>query len=56
MISPTLRGKEDYEEEWQNAGCIDIPASPLIQENKLFNKICFGADFNNLYFLFDKYE
>lgn len=53
LISPTLDGKQDYEDEWKNAGCIDIPASPLMQENKLFNKIFFGSDFDNLYFLFD---
>ena len=53
LISPTLRGKADYEEEWRNAGCIDIPASPLTQENKLFNRICFGSDYDNLYLLFD---
>lgn len=53
LISPTLRGKSDYEAEWKNAGCIDVPASPLIQENKLFNRICFGCDYDNLYFLFD---
>lgn len=53
LISPTLRGKADYDEEWKNAGCIDIPASPLMQENKLFNKIFFGSDYDNLYLLFD---
>jgi len=53
LISPTLRGKADYDEEWRNAGCIDIPASPLMQENKLFNKIFFGSDYDNLYLLFD---
>lgn len=53
LISPKLSGKIDYEDEWRNAGCIDIPASPLMQENKLFNRICFGCDHENLYFLFD---
>lgn len=53
LISPSLSGKENYDDEWKNAGCIDIPASPLIQENKLFNKIYFGSDYDNLYFLFD---
>lgn len=53
LISPKMRGKQDYEEEWENAGCIDIPASPLMQENKLLNRICFGCDYDNLYFLFD---
>lgn len=53
LISPKLSGKADYEDEWQNAGSIDIPSSPLMQENKLFNRICFGCDYENLYFLFD---
>jgi len=53
LISPTLEGKTDYEQEWKNAGCIEIPASPLVQENKLFNRIYFGCDYENLYLLFD---
>lgn len=53
LISPALTGKADYDKEWQNAGSIDIPASPLMQDNKLFNRICFGCDYENLYFLFD---
>ena len=53
LISPSLNGKTDYEQEWKNAGCIDIPASPLVQENKLFNRIYFGCDYENLYLLFD---
>ena len=53
LISPALTGKRNYEEEWRNAGCIDISSSPLMQENKLFNKIYFGADYDNLYLLFD---
>ncbi|MBQ2644370.1 hypothetical protein IJG14_02195 [bacterium] len=53
LISPSLKGKSDYEDEWKNAGCIDIPTSPLTNENKLFNKIYFGSDYDNLYFLFD---
>lgn len=53
LITPTLSGKSSYEEEWKNAGSIDIPSSPLMQENKLFNRICFGCDYDNLYLLFD---
>lgn len=53
LISPSLSGKRDCEEEWRNAGCIDISSSPLMQENKLFNKIYFGSDYDNLYLLFD---
>ena len=53
LITPNLNGKTDYEQDWKNAGCIDIPASPLVQENKLFNRIYFGCDYENLYLLFE---
>ena len=38
---------------WLNAGCIDIPSTPTMQENRLFNKIYFGSNANNLYLRFD---
>lgn len=38
---------------WFNAGCIDIPSTPTLQENRLFNKIYFGSDSDNLYLRFD---
>ena len=53
FISPDINKKADYENDWKNAGCIEIPASPLVQENKLFNRIYFGCDSENLYLLFD---
>lgn len=40
-------------ENWVNAGCIDIPSTPTMQENRLFNKIYFGSNSNNLYLRFD---
>ena len=40
-------------ENWGNAGCIDIPSTPTMQENRLFNKIYFGSNSNNLYLRFD---
>ena len=42
-----------FNDEWQYAGCIDIPAGPVLQEYKLFNRICFGCDTENLYLRFD---
>lgn len=49
-ISPTIDGiEENDDEEWLNAGCINIPDGPILQENKLFDKICYGADVNNFY-------
>jgi alpha-amylase/alpha-mannosidase (GH57 family) len=53
LISPQLTGKRENENDWNNAGCIDISSSPLMQDNKLFNKILFGCDYDNLYFRFD---
>ena len=40
-------------DKWMNAGCIDIPSTPTMQENRFFNKICFGCDETNLYLRFD---
>ena len=53
QITPTVNGKDLYNDEWINAGCIDIPAGPIPQENKLFNRICFGCDQDNIYLRFD---
>ena len=39
--------------KWENAGCIDIPAPPTMQERRFFNKIYFGYDTENLYLRFD---
>lgn len=35
--------------EWLNAGCINVPDGPILQENKLFDRICYGANENNFY-------
>ncbi len=49
-ISPTINGlDESGEDEWLNAGCINMPDGPVLQESKLFDKICYGADENNFY-------
>jgi len=50
QISPKIDGIEDQDDaEWLNAGCISMPDGPVLQENKLFDKICYGADENNFY-------
>jgi len=49
-INPTIDGiEESDDEEWLNAGCINVPDGPILQENKLFDKICYGANENNFY-------
>lgn len=52
-ISPKIDGIEvEGDDEWTNAGCISIPDSPVFQDNKLFEKICYGSDENNFYLRF----
>lgn len=49
-ITPKIDGNDgEDDEEWINAGCINMPDGPVLQENKLFDKICYGADENNFY-------
>lgn len=49
-ISPKVDGVLSLDdEEWLNAGCIDMPDGPATQESKLFDKICYGSDENNFY-------
>lgn len=52
-ITPLMNGIASDNNEWLSAGCIDIPAGPVLQENKLLNRIYFGTDKNNLYLRFD---
>lgn len=53
FISPSMSGKKSAESEWANAGCIDIPDSPILQQHRLFNRIYFGCDVDNLYLQFN---
>lgn len=49
-ISPKIEGLGEIDdEEWLNAGCIDMPDGPVMKESKLFDKICYGSDENNFY-------
>lgn len=52
-IQPVLTGDDKLgDDSWINAGCIDIPDGPVLKENKLFNRICFGYDRDNFYLRF----
>ena len=54
LITPTIDGKNivDENDEWNNAGYIEIPDGPVLRESKLFDKIRFGNDENNFYLKF----
>lgn len=52
-ITPLINGVLTDNDEWQSAGCIDIPTGPVLQENKLLNRIYYGTDKDNLYIRFD---
>ncbi|MBE7704765.1 MAG: hypothetical protein E7Z90_02985 [Cyanobacteria bacterium SIG29] len=52
-ITPLINGMVKDNDEWLSAGCIDIPDGPVIQENKLIDRIYFGTDKDNLYMRFD---
>lgn len=51
LISPEVNGKDivSEDDEWYNAGCIEIPDGPVLRESKLFDKIRFGNDKDNFY-------
>ena len=51
LISPKINGKDvtSDADEWNNAGCIEIPDGPVLRESKLFDKIRFGNDRENFY-------
>ena len=54
LISPIINGKDikDEKDEWNYAGCIEIPDGPVLRESKLFDKIRFGNDEKNFYLKF----
>ena len=51
-ITPVMTGVDNKDDSWLNAGCIEIPDGPLLQETKFFDRICFGYDKDNLYLRF----
>lgn len=48
-FTPKLKGDDEDDDSWLNAGCIKIPDGPVLKENKFYDKICFGYDKNYLY-------
>jgi len=54
LITPEISGKNaNADEEWNNAGYIEIPDGPVLRESKLFDKIRFGNDEDNFYLKFN---
>lgn len=54
LIHPIINGlKIPEEDNWTNAGCIEIYNSPMFESEKLFERVLFGNDENNMYFRFD---
>ena len=51
-FTPLLDGSDEDDESWLNAGCIKIPDGPVLENDKFYDKICFGYDKDNLYFRF----
>lgn len=51
-FTPSVNGENDTNDEWLNAGCIEIPDGPVLKETKMFDKICFGYDRDNFYLRF----
>ena len=54
LISPAINGKSiiSEDDDWNNAGFIEIPDGPVLRESKLFEKIRFGNDKDYFYLRF----
>ena len=51
-ITPTMDGQDKIDDEWLNAGVITLPDNPYSEDIKLFEKIKFGFDKDNIYLRF----
>lgn len=51
-ITPVIDGQDRIDDEWLNAGVIQLPDIPYSEDLKLFKKIKFGFDSDNLYLRF----
>ena len=51
-ITPAMDGQDKIDDEWLNAGMITLPDVPFSEDLKLFEKIKFGFDKDNLYLRF----
>ena len=52
-IVPVINGEINSDEEWANAGCIEIAHGPMYQSDKFLRKMCFGNNDENMYFRLD---
>lgn len=52
QINPTIDG-DGCSDEWNNAGCIDLPSGPLSNEHQILTKICYGVGNQYLYLKMD---
>lgn len=51
-ITPVMDGQDRIDDEWLNAGVIELPDIPYSEDLKFFKKIKFGFDSDNLYLRF----
>lgn len=51
-ITPIMDGQDRIDDEWLNAGVIQMPDMPYSEDLKFFKKIKFGFDSDNLYLRF----
>ena len=51
-ITPIMDGQDKIDDEWLNAGVINIPEVKYEESHRLFDKIKFGFDEDNLYLRF----
>lgn len=51
-ITPIMDGQDRIDDEWLNAGVIEVPDIPYSEDLKFFKKIKFGFDSDNLYLRF----
>ena len=51
-MTPAMDGQDKIDDEWLNAGMITLPDMPYSEDLKMFDKIKFGFDKDNLYLRF----
>ncbi|OLA94453.1 MAG: hypothetical protein BHW64_03720 [Candidatus Melainabacteria bacterium LEY3_CP_29_8] len=52
LITPNIYDTND-DNIWKNAGFIEIPSRPIMEDKRILNKIFFGCDYDKMYFKFD---
>ncbi|EKE04398.1 MAG: hypothetical protein ACD_20C00084G0018 [uncultured bacterium] len=53
ILKPSINGVIDSDDEWAQAGYIELPQGPMYQSDRLLRRIYFGNDSDNIYFRFD---